>query len=344
MKFHQSGMVLAATSLCAFVFACFTGCAVRLTDNEGDSPSALGAGTAGAGAPLAPGVSPETSEECGTGTPKAGYPGSSKVIESATDCFWGEENKEIPAAAIEQIVEIVDDVEWIHIRLTLDPRFVDNSYGANAIGWGDDDAEASEPDDKKKKKTGHTFDKLVGSDHAEMILKDKAGSVVLHFKLDYISENSDFPSGYGTNGVSDKDGGMIEGDEKWILGASTSLHRNFNGCGLDEYTVDSPATDESYTPNPDAPEWDFRVVYEVWVDATPFAPSGFGDAIIEYVHASPSKIDNNTIEVTKGECPESDEPDVNYWGDDDTGDDDTGDDDCGSDCTYVDTDLEDTPV
>jgi hypothetical protein len=37
------------------------------------------------------------------------------------------------------------------------------------------------------------------------------------------------------------------------------------GCGLSDFTVDSPATDEIYTPNPDALEWDYRVSYEVWV-------------------------------------------------------------------------------
>src|SRR5690606_38669501 len=62
-------------------------------------------------------------------------------------------------------------------------------------------------------------------------------------------------------------------------------------------------TDDAYTPNPDAPTWDFRVVYEVWVSEEPFGEDGFGDARIEYVHASPSKADGSTLIVVPGPCP-----------------------------------------
>src|SRR5690606_31659593 len=99
------------------------------------------------------------------------------------------------------------------------------------------------------------------------------------------------------------DGKMIVGDADWIMGATSSLDRNLNGCGLGDYVVDSPATDDAYTPNPDAPTWDYRVVYEVWVAEKPFGVDGFGDARIEYVHASPSKADGNTLIVVPGPCP-----------------------------------------
>ena len=58
-----------------------------------------------------------------------------------------------------------------------------------------------------------------------------------------------------------------------------------------------------YTPNPDTPEWDYRVVYEVTIDLAAFGDAGFSGAFIDYVHASPAKSPDNTIEVTPGECP-----------------------------------------
>jgi hypothetical protein len=208
-------------------------------------------------------------------------------------------------------LEIVDDQRWIHLRLTFDPSFVDNSYGENAIGWGDvDDAAVAappsggEPPKKPKKpKGGHTFKDLVGSDHAEFQLFDKGGELKMQFKVDYISESSDVSVGYACLGVTGGEGKMIVGQPEWILGATSSLDRNLNGCGLTDYLVDSPATDAAYTPNPEAPAWDYRVVYEVWVAEEPFGVDGFGEALIEYVHASPSKADGDTLIVVPGPCP-----------------------------------------
>lgn len=73
--------------------------------------------------------------------------------------------------------------------------------------------------------------------------------------------------------------------------------------GYSSYTVDSPATDEHYTPNPDAPEWDYRVVYEVSIDAVALGGAEFGGANIEFVHASPSKREDDTIVVEPRDCP-----------------------------------------
>src|SRR5690606_26192178 len=61
--------------------------------------------------------------------------------------------------------------------------------------------------------------------------------------------------------------------------------------------------------NPDAPNWEYRVVYEVWIDLAAFGSAGFGQAYIESVHASPSKLASNTdiVEPTPSP-PEWDEP------------------------------------
>ena len=96
-----------------------------------------------------------------------------------------------------------------------------------------------------------------------------------------------------------------------MLAAATSLDRNLNGCGYcknaactpsGDCTIDSPATDEKYTPNPGTPNWDYRQVYEVWIDMAAFSGLGFGQAYITYMHSSPAK-SNDTITVEPSPCP-----------------------------------------
>jgi len=281
--------------------------------------------------PLTPGCGPSTASEC-TGTCEAhasNEPGS--VIRApATLCFGGEEDPTPadPLATIEQVIEMIDGKRMIHLRVTFDPAFVDNTYGTNACcGWSTpettDTGTAPPPPEMmpgmagkpgmpakmpKPGKGGHTFADLVGSDHLELLLTDGAGNTVMDFKLDYVTADSGSPCGYRSLGVSGGEGKMILGDAAAVLGVSTSIDRNLNGCGYC-YTEDSPATDASYTPNAETPSWDYRVVYEVWLDLDVFGTAGFGQAYINNVHASPSKLDNNTVEVTATPCPgDSDTP------------------------------------
>lgn len=247
--------------------------------------------------------------------PGAGTGDVNKEMDGANmDCFYPQDDvilhgdpnlldPDIPGATIEHKLEIFETVEVVHIRLTLDPRFVDNTYGDNSIGWGN------------QKEGTHAFDKLVGSDHTQLLLFNGAGETTYDFKIDYISKDDIAASGFTSLGVTDGDGDVKAGDADAILASSTSLDRNLNERGHSAYITDSPATDGSYTPNPDAPDWDFRVVYEVWVATSAFGPSGFDSAAVEYIHASPAKIDSNTVEVHLDECPEewlpggdSDEP------------------------------------
>ncbi|NRA34909.1 MAG: hypothetical protein HRU17_16390 [Polyangiaceae bacterium] len=179
--------------------------------------------------------------------------------------------------------------------MTFNPDFVDNTFGENQIGWGHGK---------------HEFDKLVGSGHVELRLTDCNTDTVMHFVVDFVSEDPDSPSGFSSLGVSggDRDGSMIIGDPDHILAVGTSLDRNLNGCGYSETVVDSPLTDEDYTPNPDAPDWDFRMTYDIWVDSAAF-DGCFGQAYVTSVHASPSKFAEDTQETTPGECPPGwDEP------------------------------------
>src|SRR5690606_31166340 len=75
------------------------------------------------------------------------------------------------------------------------------------------------------------------------------------------------------------------------------------GCGYCD-TENSPCpSGEGYAPSEDAPEWDFRMVYELWIAADAFGESGFCQPDIEYVHASPAKADDDTVLVEPDDCP-----------------------------------------
>jgi hypothetical protein len=203
-------------------------------------------------------------------------------------CYYSEQSGQLPAATVEYVGEVVDGTPQTHIRVTFALAFVDNSYGVNSIGWG---------------KRGHWWKDLEKSDHAEVILSDGVGADRMQFKMDYISADPSTPSGYATLGVWGGDGSMIMGDEAHVLGVMTSLDRNLNVHGYSSYTVDSPPTDEDYTPSAEAPLWDYRMQYDVWVDDAAFGSAGFGTVDLEYVHASPSKTSDDTWKVERDDCP-----------------------------------------
>jgi hypothetical protein len=251
------------------------------------TPRFAGAGTSGSAASIGVGVD---TVGCGPDGP-VDSPSDDLAQDAVVTivCFYGDD--ETPAASIEWVVETAEDDELVHIRLTLDPTFADNSYGEDQVGWGEDGAK------------DHKLKDLVGSDHAQMQLTDGDGEVVLEFKVDYISEDDSAPSGYATQGVDGGDGKMITGDRDAVVAVSTSLDRNFNLCGLDEYQESSPPTDEDLSTSVQAPDWVYRIVYDVWVERSAFGDAGFGEALIEKVHASPSKAGENSVEVTPDDCP-----------------------------------------
>jgi len=259
-----------------------------------------GGGTTGGGVPavklgapaLQAGVGPDTADACDAAS--ALLPGMPTGPGVVRECFFGSDPT--PEATVERVVESVDDTDLIHVRVTFNPHFVDNSYGDTAIGWAD------------SKKGTHTFADLVGSDHAELLFTNTQNDVALHVKLDYLSADPSQPSGYGTLGVSGGEGDVLVGNPAHVREVATSIDRNLNGCGYGVYLTSSPASDAAYTPHAAAPNWDFRVVYELWVAAEAFGSSGFGGVVLEYVHASPSKTGENTIIVEEGPCPPEDPP------------------------------------
>jgi hypothetical protein len=252
--------------------------------------------------PLTTGCGPDTAALCtGECEQMGGDPDVDVLRPPATLCFSGEGDltPEDPSVVIEQVIEELDGVAYVHLRVTFDPAFVDNTYGEGACcGWSDN--------------RGHTFDgDLTKSDHTELLLTNGDGDTAMHFKVDLITASPDSACGFETLGVTGGDGSVLIGNAEDVLGVATSTSRNINGCGYCESdacapsgncTVDSPPTDESYTPNDATPNWDYRQVYEVWIALDAFGDSGFGQGYITYTHASPSK-GADTIVVEGTPCP-----------------------------------------
>lgn len=251
--------------------------------------------------PLTVGCGPETAAQCaGTCEQQGGNPDTTVIRAPATLCFKGDADPtpDDPAAVIEQVVERSGGKSYVHIRVTLDPGFTDNTYGDGACcGW--------------PARRGHTFTDLIKSDHTELLLTDTSGATVMNFKIDLASADPSAACQYGTLGVTGGDGAVIVGDASAVLATSSSLDRNLNGCGYcksaacassGDCTIDSPTTDSMYTPNPLTPNWDYRVVYEAWIDLNAFGSAGFGQAYITYTHSSPGK-KVDTINVVPTPCP-----------------------------------------
>ncbi|NOZ06217.1 MAG: VWA domain-containing protein [Chloroflexi bacterium] len=180
---------------------------------------------------------------------------------------------------------------YIRIRLVLDKEFVDNTYGANTSEYW-----------KNGRLKQHTFQDLWKSDRAQFLLYDGNGSEVMDISVDYLDVDGSAPSGYASQGVTGGDGSVNVGNAAWVLSASTSLDYNLNSAGYSNMTTDSPATDANYTPNPSYPNWLYEVIYTVDVDKAAFGQAGFDHVTIPYIHASPSRVGQNTVNVQPGPC------------------------------------------
>lgn len=165
----------------------------------------------------------------------------------------------------------------------IQPRtLIDNTYGANAVGWGKNIAPSGK---------NHNFKDLVGSDKAQFQFKDAIGNVLLDVYLDYISKSE---GAYRSLGATGGDGHVNIGSAGTIKGFGTSLDYNFNTLGH-VFTMDSPATDSNYSDPLSAPGWIFDVIYEIQVDGSIFETADFGEVTIPIVHDSPNKIGKNRV-------------------------------------------------
>lgn len=166
----------------------------------------------------------------------------------------------------------------------------DNSYGANIVNWP----------------SSHTFNSLLGSDKAEFSFKNKAGTEVMHFFLDYLTATNTVPSGYKSLGVSGGDGSISVGSAANIASFDTSMSKNFNSAGLGVVagkasngvllTTNSPKTVSSSSyqvVDSFFNSWEFRNIYQVTIKAAAFGTSGFGSVAVPTVHNSPPKAGTN---------------------------------------------------
>lgn len=203
----------------------------------------------------------------------------SPTCPTTTTCFVGTNNNTVTAKMITTIIG-----DKIKIWTQLSKTFVDNTYGTNAIGWNN-----------------HTFKMLYQSDQMQLALYDNANAKKLEFKMDYLSADASVSSGYKSLGVTGGDGVMMTGSASSVVSVYTSMDKNFNELGY-VLTENSPATDSNFTPNPTYPNWIFDVWYEVVVDAAAFGASGFKNADITGMHASPSKTGVESEPVDEGPC------------------------------------------
>jgi len=165
---------------------------------------------------------------------------------------------------------------------------VDNTYGANSIGWG-----SAAPSGKN-----HNFKDLVGSDKAQFVFTDGQGNTVLDITTDYFSETSKGSGVYDSMGVTGgKDSAVDVGSPGDVLEWSSSLDYNFNVLNH-KLVVDSPATDLNYTENPGYQGWIFEVGYELRIAGSVFGANGLGDIGLTVVHDSPNKIGKNKVYPT----------------------------------------------
>ena len=157
----------------------------------------------------------------------------------------------------------------VRVTYTQSRDVADNTYGVNAaVGYT----------------KGHKFGDLTGGDMAEFRFTNGDGTVVLDFNVDYISGTKQYPSGYGTLGVSGGDGKMLKGSVSNITFLDTSLSADLDqSAAFYGFIVDSPAPESSF------PTWEYQSVYTVEVSATVFGTSGFGGVTIPVVHNSPPK-------------------------------------------------------
>lgn len=224
--------------------------------------------------------------------PNEGYTNTQGLI------FFDQQKGTAHQGSISWHVEANGDV---YAAFTMPVSLNDNTYGANSIGWDGDGG---------KKKTEHTLQKLLGSDHAVFQFTNNAGVKVLDFKLDYITATNTSPSGFDSLGVLGGDGKMNVGNAANVLQWGTSLDYTFNQLGYSRYQVDSPLAHPQLNPDGTidyskpyilddltAAGWIFPIIYEVKVAGAAFGPSGFGGVRIPEAHNSPSKTGTNTVPV-----------------------------------------------
>ncbi|MBI2373802.1 MAG: hypothetical protein HYV07_07375 [Deltaproteobacteria bacterium] len=215
----------------------------------------------------------------------------------AAECFFstGARGDLVPMSRIVSRFVAGESEGAMDVWLVLNRSFVDTTYGENGVGW-------RLKGGKKGTRHGHTFSDLARSDHAELLFLDATDAPRFRAKLDFFSEDAAQPSKFGSLGPSGGDGEVLEGDPSDVISYSTSMDENFNQNGY-VLTESSPKTDSKYLADPEFRKWNYFVEYRISLSGRAFGPEGLGRSTIQSVHASPSKLGSNTVEVDAQACP-----------------------------------------
>jgi len=163
-----------------------------------------------------------------------------------------------------------------------DTHHTDNTYGNNSSwdwGWW-----------------GHQFSSLAGSEAAEFQILDKNGNNCLDFVVDYVSQNSQCKSGWGTKGVSGGNGYVIKGDGSKVLNCDTSISHNINSQAKYFQSTQN-------SPSQNVKDWDFNQAYTVTVDTSVCGTTGFGGVKCPIAKNNPAKwygCNNRVMRPTSG--------------------------------------------
>jgi len=251
------------------------GCSVTTSgagSSQGATATPTEAATATPSGPATATPTPGTTQETCYVSPNPAYPGQ------GPEYFYTQ-------------LYTTDMGNYVRVKLVLDKQFVDNTYGANATPYYN----------KEGRVRGHSFQDLWKSDRAQFLFYDGNGNQVMDISVDYLDVDGSAPSGYASQGVIGGDGSVNFGNPSWVLGWSTSLDYDLNSAAYPNLTIDSPDPGQNYY-DPNYPNWIFDVIYSVDVDKAAFGQAGFGYVTIPYIHASPSRVGENTVSVYPGPC------------------------------------------
>ncbi len=121
---------------------------------------------------------------------------------SFSDVTFGVKNASTTVSGGELWYYTDADTGDVYLLFSQPKDLVDNSYGANAIGWGSNVGPSGK---------NHAFNNLVRSDNAQFVFTDGLGNTVLDITVDYFSEFKEgkgkkaIITGYGTSGVTGSD-------------------------------------------------------------------------------------------------------------------------------------------
>ncbi|QQE11664.1 PEP-CTERM sorting domain-containing protein [Planctomycetota bacterium] len=208
----------------------------------------------------------------------------------------------------------------LFVAFTLPTNVVDNSYGANSVGWDDNAANGKD----------HDYKDLSGSDKGEFTIRDSSGNNIF-FTMDYLTLKVETDnkkdeikkvelkdeSELSVNGAKEIKADDKNPDPIWNqIMMDTSMEYNLDEFNIRDVEKDDPYLGTKYALYEDSPEttsstsydlvnpadanWAFDVTYEFKMSNALLneANIDLNSLSIELgtFHASPNKLDKNKLE------------------------------------------------